>query len=224
MQKKTKNIPKKHNEKSNTPNPAKSEYQVTKIRPTRGERGDPGWNPPRKKTSILQKPSCWKGNLQKGNLLKGKGAMQEGYTQTVTECQHAPRRAAPGPGANFMWNLAHFGLPFGSRWLTFGSRWLTFGSLWLPLGPFWLTFGVPWLTFGALSFTFAHPGIHFLTFAVSCRHFSYGNFSLVHQPTNGAKIDASNFSDLARLGSDLGPLGCSLALTWSGSDPSLAPT
>ena len=69
-------------------------------------------------------------------------------------------------------------------WLTLCSLWPPFGSLlapagsllapfWLPLGPFWLTFGVPWLTFGALSFTFAHPGIHFLTFAVSCPHFSY---------------------------------------------------
>ena len=49
----------------------------------------------------------------------------------------------------------------------------TLAHFWLPLAPFWLTFGVPWLTFGALSFTFAHPGIHFLTFAVSCPHFSY---------------------------------------------------
>ena len=90
----------------------------------------------------------------------------------------------PFPKVDFLMHfgrpLAHFWLPFGSRWLTFGSRWLTFGSrwltfgsLWLPLAPFWLTFGVPWLTFGALSFTFAHPGIHFLTFAVSCPHFSY---------------------------------------------------
>ena len=62
-------------------------------------------------------------------------------------------------------------------WLTFDSHLAPFGSLWAPFcslwAPFWLTFGVPWLTFGALSFTFAHPGIHFLTFAVSCRHFSY---------------------------------------------------
>ena len=67
-------------------------------------------------------------------------------------------------------------------WLTLGSLLAPVGSLlapagsllapfWLPLGPFWLTFGVPWLTFGALCFTFAHPGIHFLTFAVSCPHF-----------------------------------------------------
>ena len=41
---------------------------------------------------------------------------------------------------------------------------LPLAHFWLPLAPFWLTFGVPWLTFGVLSFTFAHPGIHFLTF------------------------------------------------------------
>ena len=69
-------------------------------------------------------------------------------------------------------------------WLTLASLWLLFGSLlapagslldlfWFPLGPFWLPFGVPWLTFGALCFTFAHPGLNFLTFAVSCLHFSY---------------------------------------------------
>ena len=69
-------------------------------------------------------------------------------------------------------------------WLTLGSLLAPVGSLlapagsllapfWLPLGPFWLTFGVPWLTFGALSFTFAHPGLNSLTFAVSCLHFSY---------------------------------------------------
>ena len=70
-----------------------------------------------------------------------------------------------------------FWSPFGSLWAPFGFPLATLGSLlapfWLPLAPFWLTFGVPWLTFGALSFTFAHPGINFLTFAVSCRHFSY---------------------------------------------------
>ena len=62
-------------------------------------------------------------------------------------------------------------------WLTLGSILAPFGSLlapfWLPSAPFWLTFGVPWLTFGALCFTFAHLGIHFLTSAVSCPHFSY---------------------------------------------------
>ena len=72
----------------------------------------------------------------------------------------------------------------GAIWLTLGSLWPPFGSLlapagsllapfWLPLDPFWLTFGVPWLTFRALSFTFAYPGLNFLTFAVSLRHFSY---------------------------------------------------
>ena len=73
---------------------------------------------------------------------------------------------------------------FDAFWESFGSLltpfgvllahfWLPLAHFWLPLALFWSTFGVPWLTFGALSFTFAHPGIHFLTFAVSCRHFSY---------------------------------------------------
>ena len=52
---------------------------------------------------------------------------------------------------DFMLNLAHFGLPFGSPWLTFGSLWLPFGSLlapfgsllahfWCPLAHFWCPF------------------------------------------------------------------------------------
>ena len=71
---------------------------------------------------------------------------------------------------SFMFILCWIWLTFGSLLAPFGSLWAPFCSLWAP---FWLTFGVPWLTFGALSFTFAHPGINFLTFAVSCRHFSY---------------------------------------------------
>ena len=66
--------------------------------------------------------------------------------------------------------LCWFYVEFGSLWAHF---WLPLAHFWLPLGPFWLTFGIPWLTFAALSFTLAHPGINFLTFAVSCRHFSY---------------------------------------------------
>ena len=70
-----------------------------------------------------------------------------------------------------------FWSPLGSLLAPFGILlahfWLPLAHFWLPLAHFWLTFGVPWLTFGALSFTFAHPGIHFLTFAVSCPHFSY---------------------------------------------------
>ena len=80
--------------------------------------------------------------------------------------------------------LCSFYVEFGSPWAPFGVLsahfwrplahfWPPLAHFWLPLAPFWLTFGVSWLTFGALSFTFAHPGIHFLTFAVSCHHFSY---------------------------------------------------
>ena len=69
----------------------------------------------------------------------------------------------PFPKVDF---LMHFGRPLAHFWLPLAH-------FWLPLGPFWFTFGIPWLTFGALSFTFAHPGIHFLTFALSCPHFSY---------------------------------------------------
>ena len=85
-----------------------------------------------------------------------------------------------GVYVDLMLNLAHFGVPFGALWVTLGvfcsllaPFWCPLAHFWCPLAPFWLTFGVPWLTFGALSFTFAHPGIHFLTFAVSCPHFSY---------------------------------------------------
>ena len=71
-----------------------------------------------------------------------------------------------------------FWSPLGSLlapfWLPLASLLAPAGSLLaLPLAPFWLTFGVPWLTFGTLCFTFAHPGIHFLIFAVSCPHFWY---------------------------------------------------
>ena len=124
--------------------------------------------------------------------------MESGSQKPPKHCLALDRFSSfsrPFPKIDFLMHfgrpLAHFWLPFGSRWLPFCARWLTFGSLWapfwlplahfwlplahfwLPLAPFWLTFGVPWLTFGALSFTFAHPGIHFLTFAVSCPHFSY---------------------------------------------------
>ena len=69
--------------------------------------------------------------------------------------------------------LAPFWLPLAHFWLPLAHFWLPLAHFWLPLAPFWLTFGFPWLTFGALCFTFAHPGIHFLTFAISCPHFSY---------------------------------------------------
>ena len=75
--------------------------------------------------------------------------------------------------APFWLPLAPFGVLLAHFWLPLAHFWLPLAHFWLPLAPFWLTFGVPWLTFGALSFSFAHPGIHFLTFAVSCRHFSY---------------------------------------------------
>ena len=69
--------------------------------------------------------------------------------------------------------LAPFWLPLAHFWLPLAHFWLPLAHFWLPLAPFWLTFGIPWLTFGALCFTFAHPGLNFLTFAVSCLHFSY---------------------------------------------------
>ena len=55
-------------------------------------------------------------------------------------------------------------------WCILGVRWLTFGSLWVPFGALLVSLGSLLVPF---SFTFAHPGINFLTFAVSCRHFSY---------------------------------------------------
>ena len=69
--------------------------------------------------------------------------------------------------------LAPFWFPLAHFWHPLAHFWLPLAHFWFPLAPFWLTFDVPRLTFGALSFTFAHPGIHFLTFAVSCPHFSY---------------------------------------------------
>ena len=48
-QKSSKNKPKKHTEKLTTQFQPKGAQTVAKNRPTRGERGDPGWNPPRKK-------------------------------------------------------------------------------------------------------------------------------------------------------------------------------
>ena len=49
--------------------------------------------------------------------------------------------------------LAHFGFPFGSRWLTFGSRWLTFGSLWLPFGSLLVSLGSLLVPFPSLLLT-----------------------------------------------------------------------
>ena len=106
--------------------------------------------------------------------------MHEGYPQTL----RMPTRSAADcvrPGGEFFdafWSplgslLAPFWLPLAHFWLPLAHFWPPLAHFWLPLAPFWLTFGFPWLTFGALCFTFAHPGIHFLTFAVSCPHFSY---------------------------------------------------
>ena len=107
-----------------------------------GKGRDPGWNPPRKKK-----------NTAKTRLTAGKGACRK-ETRRHSQSQHAPRRTASGPGANFLMHfgrpLAHFWLPFGSRWLTFGSRWLTFGSLWLTFGSLWHPFGSILLPFGSL--------------------------------------------------------------------------
>ena len=87
-QKSSKNMSKKHTEKLTTQFQPKGAQTVAKNRPTRGERGDPGWNPPRKKKRILQKP----------DLLRGKGACWKGYTQTVTQSQHAPAVGRKRPG------------------------------------------------------------------------------------------------------------------------------
>ena len=99
---------------------------------------------------------------------RAEGGRGEVNSPLSFKCSNTQTTRVGGFGS--LW--APFWLPL-AHWVTFGSRWLTFSSLWLPLGPFWLTFGVPWLTFGALSFTFAHPGLNSLTFAVSCLHFSY---------------------------------------------------
>ena len=92
-QKSSKNKSKKHTEKLTT----QFQPKVRELLPKGGQKTtdkggkgrDPGWNPPRKKKRILQKP----------DLLRGKGACWEGNTQIVTQAQHAPavgRKTARG--------------------------------------------------------------------------------------------------------------------------------
>ena len=54
-----------------------------------------------------------------------------------------------------------------------GSLLAPLGSLLAPLAHFWHPLAFFWLTLGALSFIFAYSGFDFVTFAVSCLHFSY---------------------------------------------------
>ena len=63
---------------------------------------DPGWNPPRKKK-----------NTAKTRPTAGKGCMREGYTQTVTESQHAPAVGRKRPGGEFWESL---GAQLGPKW------------------------------------------------------------------------------------------------------------
>ena len=80
-QKSSKNTPKKHNEKVTRHFQPKVRHRVTKTRPTREGKGGIQDGILLGKKRILQKP----------DLLRGKGACRKGYTQTVTELQHAPR-------------------------------------------------------------------------------------------------------------------------------------
>ena len=101
-QKSSKNKPKKTHRKSNDPISTKSARRVTKTRPTREGKGGIQDGILLEKKRILQKP----------DLLRGKGACWEGYTQTpwtsTRPCggQHSARgrisvacgnSSAPGP-------------------------------------------------------------------------------------------------------------------------------
>ena len=80
---------------------------MTKTRPTREGKGGIQDGILLEKKRILQKP----------DLLRGKGACWKGKAQTLRSSTRPCGGPQDGPGANF----AHFGLPFGSRWLTFGT-------------------------------------------------------------------------------------------------------
>ena len=67
-QKSSKNTPKKHTEKLTTQFQPKGAQTVAKNRPTRGERGDPGWNPPRKKKEYCKNQTYCGERVHAGRL------------------------------------------------------------------------------------------------------------------------------------------------------------
>ena len=87
-----KNHPKTH--PKNTTKNKTPHFQPPKGDQKRSDKGgkgrDPGWNPPRKKKDIA-----------KPDLLRGKGAMREGNTQTLQRPTRSAGGLRPGPGVNF---------------------------------------------------------------------------------------------------------------------------
>ena len=104
---------------------------MTKTRPTREGKGGIQDGILLEKKRILQKP----------DLLRGKGACWEGYTQTATQCQHAPRAGCARPGGEF---FEVFWSPFDALLVNVGAFWLHFGPCWLHVGPFGSILGAFW--------------------------------------------------------------------------------
>ena len=104
-QKSSKNKFKKTHRKINDPLSTKRAPKGDQKTTDKGGKGrDPGWNPPRKKNTAKTRPTA------------GKGCMREGYTQTVTESQHAPAVGRTRPGGEF---VEGFLKVFGPFWLRF---------------------------------------------------------------------------------------------------------
>ena len=79
-----------------------------------------------------------------------------------------------------MLNLAHFGLPFGSPWLTFGSLWLPFGSLLAPFGSLLAHFWCPLAHFWCPLLRFCSPGDPFSHFCCILASF-FVFFGIFHE-------------------------------------------
>ena len=93
-QKSSKNRPKKHTEKLTTQFQPKGAQTVAKNRPTRGERGDPGWNPPRKKKEYCKNQTYCGERVHAG--------------REHADCDPTPTRSAAGcarPGGEFWYPL-----------------------------------------------------------------------------------------------------------------------
>ena len=86
-QKSSKNTPKKHNENTTTQFQPKGRQRCPKIDRQGGKGGI-------QDGILLEK----KKNIAKTRPTAGKGCMREGYTQTVTESQHAPAVGRTRPG------------------------------------------------------------------------------------------------------------------------------
>ena len=102
---------KKTHRKNNDPISTKSAQKVTKTRPTREGKGGI------QDGILLEK----KKNIAKTRPTAGKGCMREGYTQTVTQAQHAPAVGRTRPGGEFWAPVGSLLVPFGSLLVHFFS-------------------------------------------------------------------------------------------------------